>query len=211
MAILLFCTSYITEESFNRYYSWLDFYSDKFYGQVDYLIINDGPIDLELKEKLYDLAFKKNIKLYIKSFNDKRGQNSHRHWGWWRSFLTALDFGKNNYEQLIHIESDAVVLSERLKNYLLKKEPGWFCLHTEIYGFKESAIQKIDENVFHVFDSLDHNYNFEKIIELYLPMRRNINFIGDRYGESGKLPNHKIDYVCQWNWNWIIEDDWIIK
>jgi hypothetical protein len=42
-------------------------------------------------------------------------------------------------------------------------------------------------------------------------MRRNINFIGDRYGESGKLPNHKIDYVCQWNWNWIIEDDWIIK
>lgn len=208
---LLFCTSYITDLSLNRYISWLMYYSELYKADVEYLIVNDGPLKIEYKKALQKLAFDKNIILHLKDFELKRGQELYKHWGWWRSFLFALELGKNNYNHIIHIESDAIVVSERLKKYLIEKDSGWLCLHTPTYGFKESAIQKINIDSFHMFENLDPNFDFHKIIELYLPMRRNINFIGDRYGESGKLPNHQIDYVCQWNWDWAIDNDWIIK
>jgi len=212
MKTLLFCTSLFDSDNTDKYESWWHYYSNKF-SNCDKLIINDGKIDdltflkLQSWEKF---GFNPNINL--KLFDSKLGKDNEKHWGWYRSFRYALMYGvSNNYDKIIHVEADAVIVSDRLINYLNNQNNGWWCLFSKHYGFKESAIQVVNRDAFNLIENLPEMYDFEKIAEWFLPFWCNKSFIGDRYGELGKLPSHKIDYACQWNWDWAIEKDWIIE
>jgi hypothetical protein len=208
MNTLVFCTSILTEETLFTYSEWWNYYRSKF-PNATFLIVNDGVVANGLIKKLKQLTNNQFDESNIISFDEKLGRESHFHWGWWRSFRTAVLVGKERFDKIIHIECDAIILSQRLFNYLNDTNTGWRCLFSNSYGFPESAIQILNKDKFYLIDSLPENFDFYKIVELYLPFKSERTFIGDRYGEIGKLPNHKIDYVCQWNWNWYIDDDWI--
>lgn len=209
MKTLLFCTSLLTEDSLFKQSEWWKYYRNKF-PEFDFLIMNDGPVEQSVLNKLMDLTdndFKENN---IITFEKKLGRESHYHWGWYRSFLKALSIGRDEYDKIIHIESDAVIVSERLTEYLKNENTGWRCMYSEKYFFGESAIQIINSDSFHLIDRLDENFDFHTIAECILPFRSNKTFVGDRYGEDGRLPSCKIDYACQWDWNWLIDQEWIL-
>jgi hypothetical protein len=210
MKTLIFCTSLLTDESLFRYSSWWNYYHKKF-PNADFLIANDGPLNNSTLENFKTmLEFKISNKNFL-VFDKKLGRIDHIHWGWLRSFKAALNYAKNKkYDKVIHIESDAIILSEKLITFINDNSSGWNSLFTNKYGFPESAIQIMNKDSFDLIDSIpEEDYNFEKIIELVLKFRPIRNFIGDRYGEDGCLPEHKIDYVCQWDWNWYIDQDWV--
>jgi len=83
-------------------------------------------------------------------------------------------------------------------------------MYTKKYHFPESAIQIINNDSYHLIENVPEDFDFHKIVELMLPFEAIKTFVGDRYGEIGKLPEYKIDYVCQWNWEWFIDKDWIL-
>jgi hypothetical protein len=63
-----------------------------------------------------------------------------------------------------------------------------------------------------LIENLPDEFDFHCIVEMYLPFKYHVlNFVGDRYGETGQLPPYKVDYVCQWDPNWGIPSDWIIE
>jgi hypothetical protein len=210
MKTLIFCTSLLTDESLFRYASWWNYYHKKF-PDADFLIANDGPLNNSTLTKLKSMVeFKITNKNFI-VFKNKLGRLDHYHWGWLRSFKAALTHGaQQNYDKVVHIESDAIILSDKLIQFINNENSGWKCLFTQKYGFPESAIQIMNKDSFGLINTIpSEEYNFEKIIELTFKFRPIRNFIGDRYGEDGCLPEHKIDYVCQWDWNWYIDQDWI--
>lgn len=199
------------EENLSKYATWWKYYRSKF-PNAHLMIANDGPIEGPVLDKFIELTDGEFDLSNLIVFDNKLGRDWHFHWGWWRSFLTVLKFGRDNeFLKIIHIESDAVILSNRLINYLLNENNGWKCLFTKKYNFPESAIQIINFDSYHLIETLPEQFDFNTIAELFLPFRAIKHFIGDRYGESGELPSHKIDYVCQWDWMWHIDKDWIIN
>jgi hypothetical protein len=209
MKTLLFCTSYI-KNNYLRYYGWYNYYSE-IYPEFDFLILNDGPIDPKDLQIIIDNTGGRLKKENFIEFDTVLGRDWHLHWGWWRSFLTALKYGKENYDRIIHIESDAVLVSKRVQEYFRHRNEGWVALGSPKYGFPESAIQSMSKNAFPLIDTLPEEFDFNTIVEVMLPFVRERYFIGDRYGEEGKLPGYPIDYACQWEWHWAIPDEWIIK
>jgi hypothetical protein len=210
MKPLIFCTSLMLEESLHKYAMWWKYYRTKF-PEAHLIIANDGPIEGHVFDKFMSLTDGEFEISNLVVFEEKLGRDWHYHWGWWRSFLTVLRYGKQNeFSKIIHIESDAVILSKRLFNFIINENNGWKCLFTKKYNFPESAIQIINPDSFYLIDNLPEQFSFDTIAELFLPFKAVKNFIGDRYGENCTLPSHKIDYVCQWDWMWQIEKEWII-
>ena len=126
--------------------------------------------------------------------------------------MYALNEGKNKYDKIIHIESDAYVLSNRLFSYLNDINSGWVALYSQKYKFPESAIQIINKDEFYRIDNMPEMHDFKKIAEFAIPYTRlEKSFTGDRYGEDGKLPKYEIDYVCQWSLDWLIPEELIKK
>ena len=209
MKTLFFCTSLLENASLPKYIEWWKYYKQKF-PEFDFVIFNDGPIEESVLKQLKLSIGQEFTDKNLITFDTKLGRIDHIHWGWYRSFKKALKIGRENYDRIIHIEADAVVLSNRLFDFIFNDNDGWKCLYTKKYFFPESAIQIINKNSFHLIDDVPEEFDFHKIVELILPFRAVKTFIGDRYGEEGKLPEHKVDYVCQWNWDWHIDRDWIL-
>jgi len=209
MKTLLFCTCLLNETSIFQYTEWWNYYRRNFPG-VDMIMVNDGPIEKKILQKFQEVIKSDFKESDIHVFETKLGRNSHYHWGWWRSFKYALNYGKTKYNKILHIEYDAIILSTRLFDHLKNHSSGWSCLFTNNYGFGESAIQIINKDSYDLIDNLPDDFDFHTIAELVIPFRIDKSFIGDRYGEMGNIPKHKIDYACQWDWNWCIEKEWII-
>ncbi len=210
MKTLLFCTAYFNG-NLNRYVEWVK-YNSRIFPDYDLLIVHDGPID---KDDM--LTFIKNCHGHITEdniiyFDEKLPRNDHIFPGWWRSFITATKYyGIKHYDKIIHIESDAYVLSSRMIEWIKNKEESWSVPMTKKYGFPESAIQIICKDCFHLIEDLPDEFDFHCIIEMFLPFKFHaVNFIGDRYCETGQLPPYKVDFVCQCDPNWGIPEDWII-
>ena len=209
MKTLLFCTSLLENESLPKYAAWWKYYKNKF-PDCDFMILNDGPVDPQIFDKLKNLIGNDFSHENLITFDNKLGRNDHLHWGWYRSFRQALMIGQRDYDRIIHIEADALILSDRLFDFIRTESAGWKCMYTKKYLFPESAIQIINKDSYHLIDNVPEEFDFHKIVELMLPFKSIKTFIGDRYGEIGKLPEHKIDYVCQWDWDWFIDKDWIL-
>lgn len=145
----------------------------------------------------------------IYRFNDNLGRLSlYNYPGFYRSFVFAAEYAKKyNYEKVIHIESDAAVISDRMQDYLNNFSNGWETFWCYKYRLPETAIQVI---------AGDHLENYYKFIDepyskfankpadpdmgqgtSWLPYSVNKSFVGDRYGENnGKIPTG-VDYACQ--------------
>ena len=125
----------------------------------------------------------------IVRFPSRLGRNSiHSYPGWWRSFLHSVDIARQmGAQRIIHIESDAFLISQRLRDYIQSLNRGWTVLWASRFNMPESAIQVICDDQFDALAAFQHKSAEEldsDIAERLLPFTHvNKNFIGERYGE----------------------------
>ena len=122
---LLFTTSFCSsiEEWNERVFKWFNYFTKSTLHYNKLLIVDDGSSILpEWNEvELIDKPFidEPLSKSFIFHFNKNLGRPAHLDYpGWFRSFNFAARYAlKFNYDKVIHIESDAYLLSERIFNY----------------------------------------------------------------------------------------------
>jgi len=206
---LLFCTSYMDEESWwlGRYKPWVDYYQTLPLRRDATFILDDFspyvPDDNRLVV-LGDLPSKvdpERIRLYRFAEhigNDRRN----RHRGWWRSFLFSLQVARRyGLRKIVHVESDAYLISPRVVDFLSNLDSGWTALWCPTYQMPEAQIQVIVEDQFPAmqrFVDMGFHEASRTMPEKSLPFTHvEKGFYGDRYGEfSSRIPR-TAEYACQ--------------
>lgn len=202
MRSIVFCTSFIPSASewSARYKRWLDYHRQLFPEQIKFFIIDDASPYVPSCNQINCIGASDEFKI-IESRNTLVRFDSHlgRHSllsypGWWRSFLYSVSIARSmNAKKIIHIESDAFILSSRLLKYITDIDEGWTTLWTPSYNMPETAIQVICSDQFHKLEAFAHKDRTEfdgLLAENLLPFTKiNKNFIGDRYGEF------RVDFV----------------
>jgi hypothetical protein len=196
MKSIIFCTSYIRDAEAwqSRYQRWLDYYQDFPLDAVKKIMIDDGSPFLPPAEIIKTvshaapLASEAAQNLIIR-FDDNLGRQSIKDYpGWWRSFLHSVNVAKElGVDKIIHIESDAYILSPRLLEFIDQTRSGWHVLWTEHNNFPETAIQVICRDQFAAFEDFKQKnptLRFPDMAENILPFTSvNRGFKGDRYSE----------------------------
>lgn len=222
MQSIIFCTSYIKDQHAwqNRYQRWLDYYDNVPIKAVKKILIDDGSpflppaalIDNIRHDRCLAAAKDKNL---IVRFDDNLGrQNVATYPGWWRSFLHSVTIARNlGVDKIIHIESDAYVLSPRLVDFINDVQSGWHVLWSERYAFPETAIQIICRDQFAHFERFKHQHAalaFGDIAERLLPFSAvERDFKGDRYADfkrnKGFLRSKKFNRLPIFEWEFFCE------
>jgi hypothetical protein len=122
--------------------------------------------------------------------------------GWWRSFLFSLDVARAyGFTRIVHVESDAYLLSQRVVDYVNAIDDGWTAFWCPRWNFPESTIQVIAQDQFDAMArvaALGLEALTQRPAEQLLPFTRVARgFAGDRYGESRlRIPTYA-DYASQ--------------
>ncbi|OEZ81659.1 hypothetical protein JAB6_39230 [Janthinobacterium sp. HH104] len=129
--------------------------------------------------------------LIIRFDNNLGRQSGADYPGWWRSFLHSVKVANElGVNKIIHIESDAYIMTPRLVDFINEIESGWNVLWSPRYRFPETAIQVICRDQFEIFEKFKENhpdYSFPDIAERLLPFTTvHKQFKGDRYSDFTK-------------------------
>lgn len=218
MKSIIFCTSYIRDADAweTRYKRWLDYYQDFPLDVVKRLMIDDGspylpPADIiKTVSNTAPLASLDDKNLIIR-FGDNLGRQSIKDYpGWWRSFLHSLEVARElGVDKIIHIESDAYILSPRLRDFIDQTSTGWHVLWTQHNNFPETAIQVICRDQFEIFEDFKQKnptLHFPDMAEHMLPFTAvNKEFKGDRYSElkrnRGIFKSKKFNFIPMFKWD----------
>ena len=219
MKSIIFCTSYIKDAVAweGRYKRWLDYYQDVPIDAIKRIMIDDGSPFLPPTEIIKTvsntapLAAEQDPNLIIR-FDHNLGRQSIKDYpGWWRSFLHSINVARElGADKIIHIESDAYVLSPRLVDFINQADSGWHVLSTQHNDFPETAIQVICRDQFEVFENFKRqnpSLHFHDYAERILPFTSvNREFKGDRYSElkrnrGGILRSKKFNFLRLINWH----------
>jgi hypothetical protein len=217
MKTLIFCTSYFdTEEQYQkRYQKWIDYYNDHPFSDDKHLMLIDDCSNLDFltdervtsfhEDQLGNLHSLSKINLY--TFYERKGlnwsHNSANNEGWWRSFCAALNIAEEyGFEKIVHIESDAFLISKRVFDHIEDLKSGWTAFWAPKYYFPESCVQVICKDQFESFKEFSscghHELSKKGLAEKIIPFtdveRR---FVGDRYGELVDEQMEGLDYFCQ--------------
>lgn len=201
--IIVFCTSFIKDKSAwdLRYQKWVAHVTQLEWHRYGlspiFVLIDDAspyvPEEVtvirsphEFEEKMLDVPGKP----LLVTFANRLGRSATLSYpGWWRSFLHSEKMARSwGVQKMIHLESDAVILSDALFQYLCEFESGWLVLWTEKYKMPETAIQVVCADQFERFEGLRTEFlsgAFEgRLAEKILPFTEvNQKFVGDRYSE----------------------------
>lgn len=207
---LLFTTSYCVsnQEWTERVYKWYNYYTKSSLHYDKILILDDcSPVDPAWNEcKIITDQFtsEPEASAFIFKFKNNLGRPAHLDYpGWFRSFSFAARYAyKFNYDKIIHIESDAYLISSSIIDWFNKTNSGWIPLWCSRHLFPETAIQLIgrDQIVnFYKTTQLPYNTYFRgSTIETCLPFTAvNQSFKGDRYSEYTDNIPADADYACQ--------------
>jgi len=199
MKNIIFCTSFIRDSDAweSRYQRWLDYYKNIPINAVKKILIDDGSPFLPSADIIntipHDapLDLNQDENLIIRFDNNLGRQNVSTYPGWWRSFLHSVKIAKAlGADKIIHIESDAYILSQRLVDFINQTESGWHVLWTQRYKFPETAIQVICSDQFELVEKFQDAHPglvFPDIAERVLPFTAiQKQFKGDRYSEFKK-------------------------
>lgn len=218
MKSIIFCTSFIRDhaEWQERYQRWLDYQQSIPLNAVKRILIDDGspfvPPANVIKTVAHDapLAGEQDSNLIVR-FNDNLGRRGMLDYsGWWRSFLHSVDVARElDVDKIIHIESDAFILSERLVDFINGIETGWHVLWAERYKFPETAIQVICRDQFEALAKFKNDYadlKFPDIAERILPFTAvHREFNGDRYAEFSRnrwiFRSKKFNFIPLFKWD----------
>ncbi|PJJ22117.1 hypothetical protein CLU90_5427 [Janthinobacterium sp. 67] len=137
------------------------------------------------------LASNDDKNLIIRFDNNLGRQSGADYPGWWRSFLHSVKVANElGVDKIIHIESDAYIMTPRLVKFINEIESGWNVLWSPRYRFPETAIQVICRDQFEIFEKFKDNhpdYSFPDIAERLLPFTAvHKQFKGDRYSDFTK-------------------------
>ena len=194
MRSVFFCTSYIADaDAWNtRYKPWLDFHQKIDFGDTRLVMIDDAspfcPPSTESAIINPGQNLPESLPAIIR-FPDRLGRSSLLSYpGWWRSFLHSIDVARSiGARKIIHVESDAFIISDRMRNYINDLSEGWTTFWAASYNFPETAIQVICEDQFDAMASFKDRTpeSLEgKFAEELLPFTHiNRDMIGDRYSE----------------------------
>lgn len=212
MKSILFCTSYIRDAQAwqDRYQRWLDYYRDGPIRADRKLIIDDGSPWLPPADVIRTVPHDAPAAAFgtddvIVRFDDNLGrQSTSAYPGWWRSFLHSVTLARRlGADRIIHIESDAYVLTPRLADFINGVDTGWHVLWTEHYQFPETAIQVICSDQFDIFEQFKArkpDFDYGELAERLLPFTCvHRQFKGDRYSEirrnRGMFRSSKFDFI----------------
>ena len=223
MKSLIFCTAYVrnSDEWRKRYQKWIDYYTSLSFSEgKSIFLIDDGSDEDNLKDfkgnrynegddYLCD-TLSPQVNLY--HFTERLGINGEDNLphlggstvGWFRSFFFSYFLAqRNNYDRIIHIESDAYLISKRMCDYIDSLESGWTTLYCPTYNFPESSIQVICRDTYDTMGVLANMPldNFRQANAEYNPYVTHVEkgYIGDRYGERTTDQPPNIDYYNQCN------------
>jgi hypothetical protein len=189
-----------------RYRQWLNALrvSSLRYDQL--LLIDDGSStvpdwgDVKIVSSLQDDVRSSPIVLH--HFEYRLGNSPGPWLGWVRSFLYAAHYARNyGFDRVIHVESDAFIVSERLCQHFNEIENEWVILWCPHHAFPESGIQVMagsGADMFFEFAKTPCSQLLGRTAEWGMPRTRiEKGFIGDRYGEYLKHVPADADYVAQ--------------
>jgi hypothetical protein len=152
MRTLVFCTSYAATPSVweTRYRLWLE--GVQALGADQVLMVDDGSEMLpgwpglqlysgDTIAEAFTVGARAPLMMY--HFTRRLGRVDTLNFpGWHRSFVFAALFAEaNGFDRVIHIESDAFLLTEAARQSLITYADGWAALHAPQFDMPESAVQ----------------------------------------------------------------------
>lgn len=193
---LLFCTCYARDEAAwqSRYQRWIQYYE---HGPIDWsrlVLIDDGSPYVPSAEMIGSFSattgspLAEDAKL-VARFPDNLGRQAISIYpGWWRSFFYSLQLARlMGASKIVHIESDAYILSQRLADFINEASSGWHVLWSQKHRMPETAIQVICADQFTSFEQFQQNSHIQinnEYAENILPFTKiHKDFLGDRYSE----------------------------
>jgi len=121
--------------------------------------------------------------------------------GWYRSFAFSSQLAEHlNCDRIVHIESDAYLLSSGIVDYLDTAQ-GWNTVWARSKSVPETGIQVIAEKALPVFRewvSLPYDIYRDSVLELLFPFTHvEHSFRGDRHGETLSQVPWDADWTMQ--------------
>ncbi len=176
----VFCTSYFEDQNAweKRYARWLDHHAKVFPG-VPLFVIDDGspyaPEDpgITIGSDLKTLALGDRATIF--HFPNRLGRPSLLNYpGWFRSFTFSVEIARRfNFRKIIHVESDAFILSHKALDYINGVSTGWTAFWYPDEAFAETCLQVICEDKFAALNRFRvtpyETQYANKLIELHLP------------------------------------------
>jgi hypothetical protein len=210
---LVFCTAY-TGRTANpwegwdvRYKRWLRAIrlSELDYDQI--LIVDDGSPTLPRWPNTAVLTVlpsgQPTADVVVFHFPDNLGRPAgYDYPGWYRSFTFAADYAKAfGFEKIVHIESDAFLISRRMQLYCNSITNDWVTFMGPRHNYPETGIQVIAGDGlerFYSISALPYSEFRGKPVETLLPFTRvESRFVGDRFGEYLSYVPPDADWAMQ--------------
>ena len=122
--------------------------------------------------------------------------------GWSRSFCFAARFARaHGFDKVIHIESDAFIVSAAMERYFNEASDGWIAQWYGLHHMPESAIQIMAGNGlrdYFAFADAPYSESIGIEAEHFMPFTHvEKSFIGSRYGETEDDVPRDADFVAQ--------------
>jgi tetratricopeptide (TPR) repeat protein len=206
---LLFCTAYATGNNVweDRYRRWLDAIDVSSIEYDQEIMIDDGsPIlpqwpDVSIAHDLdHYPTDARQVLISLAPHLGRLGMFNVP--GWYRSFSTAAKIAvRFGFDKIIHIESDAFIISERLQRYINLSDEGWISLWCDTHAVPETGIQIIAGTGLHAYSEFarqPHEVFVEKSFEKTIPFTHvERGFRGGRYGEKLNYVPRDADWTMQ--------------
>ncbi len=212
MRTLVFCTAYAPTQSVwdTRYRMWLD--AVQALGADQVLLVDDGSPVLPGWRDLH--IFSGDVigegfttgprgKQVLFHFRRRLGRADVLDFpGWHRSFVFAALYAEaNGFERVVHLESDAFLLTERARTFVSSFSDGWVALYAPRFDMPESAIQVAAGDGLHAlaaFARRPYGAMVGRQHEHEMPFTGvERSLAGDRIGETAEDMPAGLDYAAQ--------------
>ncbi len=214
MRTLIYCTAYAQTHLLwqRRYRRWVDAVQAGQLGQSQIVLVDDGsPVlpgwpdtDVVTVRSVDEVdAVRSAAPVVLLRYGDRLGRSDIYDFpGWYRSFASGARYAvANGFEKVLHLESDAYILSERMRGWVRETKSGWLSPWSTKYDFPEIAIQLIGPDQLASLDAFTRRpyaglvgVTHETALPLTYVARE---LAGDRLGEGeGPVPEG-VDFATQ--------------
>jgi hypothetical protein len=207
---LVFCTSYVRDRhAWNaRYERWLNHHAALPFATALFCLIDDGSPFAPDRDKVRMVGAEQPLperppRPLMLRFGDRLGRRAVDDFpGWWRSFLFSARIAANyRCGKIVHVESDAYILSRRMIDFINGLESGWTAFWCPRWNFPETAIQVVCEDQFGAMrDMWDAGWHRHagQYAERVLPFTNIVRDPhGNRYGEFRTRIPRFADFAAQ--------------
>ena len=154
---LVFCTSYVAGQGdwVARFERWLNHHAALPFERAIFCMIDDASPYRPDQVKVQTIDIGQPfpvppLRPLMVRFGSRLGRSAvDRYPGWWRSFLFSVLVARNyRCSKIVHIESDAYVLSRRMIDFINSRKSGWTAFWCPRWNFPETGIQVVCEDQF---------------------------------------------------------------